>query len=61
MTEARRIAAEALPAGPLAGGDYLAETLLDDGELLQIIDENAVLARFEQTDAGAWAAEKREP
>ncbi|HEY6559035.1 MAG TPA: chemotaxis protein CheW [Polyangiaceae bacterium] len=60
-TEARRISAEALPAGPLSFADYLAETLLDGGELLQIIDENAVLARFEQTEAGTWAAEKGEP
>ncbi len=49
VTEARRVAGEPLPAGALASADYLAETLLDDGELLQIIDEHAILRLFEQS------------
>lgn len=61
VTEARRIAGDALPAAPLAGADYLAETLLDDGELLQIIDENAVLRRFENAEPFAAPARGREP
>ena len=61
VTEARRIAGEPLPAGALASADYLAETLLDDGELLQVIDENAVLRLFEKSQASAMSAEGSEP
>ena len=61
VTEARHIAGDALPTGALAGADYLAETLLDDGELLQIIDENAVLRRFEGSELFAASKPGRAP
>ncbi|HMJ11865.1 MAG TPA: chemotaxis protein CheW [Polyangiaceae bacterium] len=47
VTEARRIGSDALPAGPLSAAAYLAETLLENGELLQIVDEHAILASLD--------------
>jgi chemotaxis-related protein WspB len=61
VTEARRVSGEPLPAGALASAEYLAETLLDDGELLQIIDEHALLGLFERSQAIAARALDRVP
>ena len=43
MTAARRVQARALPADALGTSPYFGEMLLEGDELLQMIDENAVL------------------